>query len=329
MRESKLSVLGISVVVGVLAGSSGCQGDLEDVAPDWEITEQAIYYGTRSPSITNLSAGEEEAIGWLADSTGELLCTATLIDRDVAVTAQHCVVNTIAVDDMRFGMGDPSNPDAVVEVHSAPFHDTLDVALLLLLTDAVTQVPTAEPLPFLREAPEQSWIGTDVEAAGFGSTHDNSTGLYYVTVELTGIQDDFFEVDGHGQQGICFGDSGGPLFVNVETGDPVIIGVESHGDASCVDTDYETRLDQAMAWMDAEMAAFDPNSPRQTGVQTDGGVGEDFGGMFCATSPTGSMSHVWFVVFMVAFALRLAARRRMVMVRPDESVTRRRPNRRR
>ncbi len=145
-----------------------------------------------------------------------------------------------------------------------------------------------------------------------------------MTVELTGIEDDHFVVDGHGQQGICFGDSGGPLFVNSETGDPVIIGVESHGDASCVDTDYETRLDQAMSWIDTEMGAFDPSSPRQTGVQTGGSVGEDFGGMFCATSPTGSMSHVWLVVFLFAFSLRLAARRRMVRVRQTESVTRHR-----
>lgn len=311
----RMKMLGTGVFVGAFLIGTGffaCSGSVDEDFDGLTLTEQAIYYGTRAPSITNLSDGEQLAIGFLTDASGSPFCTATLIDRDVAVTAQHCVVDTEAVENMRFGMGDPNNPLALVEVHSAPFNGDLDVALLLLKDDAVSQVPDAEPIPFLRQEPSQSWIGTDVEAAGFGSTHDNSTGLYFVTVELTGIQSDLFVVNGHGQRGICFGDSGGPLFVNAETGDPIIIGVESYGDASCVDQDFETRLDQAVTWIDGEMEAFDPNSAPQTGTQSDGGMPDwdDAGFPFCTTSPNATIGQFWLVMLLGLSGVALLARRR-------------------
>lgn len=312
--EKMMTMLGAGLLIGAFSIGTGlfsCAGNVDEDVDGLMLSEQAIYFGTRSPSVTNLSAGEQLAIGFLADASGSPFCTATLIDNDVAVTAQHCVVNTEAVENMRFGMGDPNNPSALLEVHSAPFHDDLDVALLLLKDDALSWVPSAEPIPFLRQEPSQSWIGTDVEAAGFGATHDDSTGLYFVTVELTGIQSELFVVNGHGQRGICFGDSGGPLFVNADTGDPIIIGVESHGDASCVDEDFETRLDQAVTWIDGEMEAFDPNSAPQTGTQSDGTPDWDDAGIpFCTTSPNALMGQFWLVMLLGLTGLALVARRR-------------------
>ena len=70
------------------AALSACSETAQDDASSYDTTEQAIYYGTRAPSVTNLSAGEEMAIGFIADSSGSPFCTATLIDRDVAIT--HC-----------------------------------------------------------------------------------------------------------------------------------------------------------------------------------------------------------------------------------------------
>lgn len=228
---------------------------------------QAIVNGTRAPSVTNLSPGEEMAIGYIANASGSPFCTATLIDRDVAVTAQHCVEGTYAIDEMKFGMGDPNNPDALIQVHSAPYHGDNDIALLFLSEDAVNRVPSAEPIPFMRATPSSSLVGTTVEAAGYGDTLGSEDGKFYVTVELTEIQDDWLVVNGHGQRGICFGDSGGPLFIHVDNGEPVIAGVESHGDSSCVDQDFETRLDQNADWIDTQMGQFDPNSAPQTGSQ--------------------------------------------------------------
>lgn len=244
-----------------------CSEQGQQSSSDYSVARQSIYYGTRAPSITNLTEGERDAIGFLADSAGDMFCTATLIDRDVAITARHCVEGTLAVDQMRFGLGHPGNPSAMIPIHSAPYHSQLDVALLFLQEDAISLVPSAEPLFINRVAPDESLVGTEVEAAGFGQTHDGSEGLYFVALELTSIESNHLVVNGWGEKGICFGDSGGPLFLHVDDDQPVIAGVESYGDSSCVDRDFETRLDLAVDWIDQQMEAFDPTQPADTGSQ--------------------------------------------------------------
>jgi len=318
------------VLLATLAGVSGCAETTEPPESRLATAEGAIVNGTRSPSVTNLSAGEELAIGYIAtDSTGPF-CTATLIDRDVAITAEHCVNGTYAIDQMRFGMGEPGNPDAYIPVHSAPMHATRDVALLFLQQDAVDLVPQAEPIPFNRSAPSQSLVGTSLEAAGYGDTQSSADGRFFVTVELTDIQDDWLVVNGWGQQGICFGDSGGPLFAHVGNGEPVIMGVESHGDSSCVDQDFETRLDQAESWIDTQMGNFDPDSDPETGTQGDGEICIPWGGdegsglipgqletkcgagefALCSASPSESIGYWWVGVLGLGWAFRRNHRRR-------------------
>ena len=235
--------------------------------PTYGATEQAIYYGSRAPSVVSLSAGEKLAIGYLSDPYGNPFCSGTLIDRDVVVTAEHCTTGSSA-NSIRFGVGTPEQPDAIFQVQSIREHSSRDVALLFLTEDAVNRVPRLEPLPFLRQALPHSLVGSRVEAAGYGQTHDNSTGRYFAALTLTGIDDTFYTVDGGGQRGICFGDSGGPLLVTV-SGNTVVAGVESNGDSSCVDVDHLTRLDQVRDWIDASNGDFDPNDSGQSWEDTD------------------------------------------------------------
>ena len=320
----------ICVVFGLVAAShlTACGEATGVEEAGYVTTSSAIVNGTRSPTVTNLSAGEQLAIGYLAtDNTGPF-CTATLIDRDVAITAEHCINGTYPVDQMRFGMGDPDNPDAYISVHSAPMHSTRDVALVFLQQDAVSLVPNAEPLAINRSTPSYTLIGTSLEAAGYGETMSDSDGQFFVTVELTDIQEEWLVVNGWGQQGICFGDSGGPLLAHVDNGEPVIMGVESHGDTSCVDQDFETRIDQALTWIDGEMGQFDPESPPETGTQGDGEICIPWGGFgeagirpgyqelkcgpgeiaLCSTSPTQPVGLWWAPLFAMAFAFRRGRR---------------------
>jgi uncharacterized protein (TIGR03382 family) len=309
---SRTLLVAVMATVTLAACAAGDEADEVELGG----AEQAIYYGTRSPTVTNLSAGEVTAIGYVADASGSPFCSATLIDRDVAVTARHCVEGTIAVDRMRFGMGNPNSPNALIRVHSAPYHRSMDVALLFLQEDAVSRVPSADPLPIMRETPSPSLVGTRVEAAGYGQTHDDSVGLYFVALDLTAVGPEYLVVNGRGRGGICFGDSGGPLFVHVGNGDPVIAGVESHGESSCVGEDFLTRLDLAQGWIDSEMAAFDPSSPPQTGTQggdsclPDGDgwapVGQEqkcVGFGLCSASPTTSTGLGFAFLVLVGLAL--------------------------
>jgi hypothetical protein len=333
-RRHLLATLVALSSISMIASCSDLQpGQPASGSADFVTIDQAIYYGTRDPQVTDLSDGQIQAIGFLADSSGSVICTATLIDRDVAVTARHCVEDTLAIEDMRFGMGDPSNPDALIAVHSAPYNDTLDTALLFLMEDAVDLVPGTEPLDFNRVEPNSSLIGTNVEQAGYGQTDDDSDGLYFAALELENIESEHLVVNGRGQRGICFGDSGGPLFIPTETGEYVIGAVESYGDATCVDQDFETRLDLVSNWIDDEMANFDPNSEPTTGTQGDGsgtgtgtdeiciptgilGVGQNGKTCpegtvaLCSVSPTVQMPHIWVAILLVGSMIVTLRRRR-------------------
>jgi len=73
-------------------------------------------------------------------------------------------------------------------------------------------------------------------------------------------------VDGHGEQGICYGDSGGPiLWQKNEMSRPVIVGTEQWGDSSCVDQDHLARIDRVLDFVDSIMVEELPPSLR--GVQ--------------------------------------------------------------
>ena len=60
-----------------------------------------------------------------------------------------------------------------------------------------------------------------------------------------------------GEQGICYGDSGGPILWQPDADTaPVLVGTEQWGDSSCVDVDHLTRVDVVAAWVDEK------NGPR-------------------------------------------------------------------
>jgi len=253
-RRIQLSAVCISILGGALVFTA-CNVDDSNFAT----VSQAIYHGSREPQVVDLTAGEKLAIGFLTDDTGDEFCTATLIDRDLVVTASHCT-EEMGPRDIRFGIGNPQDPIAILSVAKISEHPNADAALLFLTRDAVSSVSQIEPLPALRAALPSTMIGQRVEAAGFGETHDSSRGLYFAALTLTEMDSVDYIVDGGGQQGICYGDSGGPLLVSL-SGNTVVAGVESWGDESCVDVDHMTRLDLVTSWMDSEQASFDPNAP--------------------------------------------------------------------
>jgi hypothetical protein len=313
--------MALSFATAALAAA--CVEPLE--AHELATAEQPIYYGTTTPSVVPLTAGEQMAIGFLADPWGNPFCSGTLIDRDVVVTAQHCTEGSSA-SSIRFGLGSPLQPRALLEVAQVVEHPTADAALLFLRDDAVSRVPEAQPLPFLRTALSASQMGTRVEAAGYGETHDGSAGRHFVSLVLARIDAEYYVVDGQGQRGICFGDSGGPLLVNVG-GHVVVAGVESHGDASCVNVEYLTRLDRLVGWIDGANGGFvpggggddgKPEPSRAPSGRPSGSPGEappgdddtDFGGPYFGCSASGSpASSAWWMALPLAWVVARARRR--------------------
>ncbi len=241
------------LTISIATGLSAAACAPAEAPPPLDTSASAIRNGTREPRVVPLSEGEKLAIGWLhaAGWAEGNFCTGTVIGPRVVATAKHCTADQTATE-IGFSVGllptQPNGTFGVAEVHEHPQHD---VALLILEQDVIGAVPALVPIAFNRATLDDSIIGREVEASGYGETFDPSrTGRYFAAVELIQVDPVFVRVDGRGRQGICFGDSGGPVLTTGADGTAVVLGVEHGGDSSCLGVDALTRLDVVAGWID-------------------------------------------------------------------------------
>lgn len=255
------------LAVAVLLGLSAAACAEADRAVNWADEAataqqtQGIRNGSRTPQVLPLLPGEMLAIGWLASPGNPTAntCSATLVAADVVVTATHCVPYQTPAE-VVFGVGDdPSAPLAVFAVAEIHRHPERDVTLLRLAEDARRRVPELRPIPMNNVSLDgplgAALLGTLVDVAGYGETLDpERTGRWFAEVRLGEILETTLLVDGEGRQGLCFGDSGGPIIIDRGEGLPVVAGVEHRGDSSCVGVDLLVRLDQVQDWISQSLA---------------------------------------------------------------------------
>lgn len=257
-----LPCIGFGVAVSLL----GCvdRPTSEPAAPPLETQTSGIRNGTRDPMALALSEGQILSLGWLfsvPDGAQSNFCTATLINRSTVVTASHCTEGSPA-DAIGFGIGLlPTDPVATFRVARKFEHPELDLAVLRLSEDALDRVPELVPVPPNAQRLDNSWLGSDLQVGGYGETYDRTRyGRWFATVVLADLDATDLVVDGQGVMGLCFGDSGGPVMADLGNG-PVVLGVESSGDASCVDVDRLTRLDVAVEFIAGIAAGELPADP--------------------------------------------------------------------
>lgn len=210
----------------------------------------SIVNGTREPQNTFLTPGQINAIGYLAGGAGNEFCSGTLISDRVVITAQHC---TEGEDAFRifFGLGvEPRDELALIPVAQIVEHPLVDFAVLILGLSALDFVPDVTPMAMNRED-LTGWEGRWVDASGYGNTYSTDTGKFFASVQIKEFDSETVSVDGHGEQGICYGDSGGPILWQPSADvPPVIVGTEQWGDSTCVDVDHLTRVDLMADWVD-------------------------------------------------------------------------------
>jgi MYXO-CTERM domain-containing protein len=259
----------------VCVGTMGCAG--EDTA-----TAEGRPTGVSQPISGGVVDSNETAVFAMAVRRGTdnlSLCTATLIERNLFLTARHCLVETARVvvcDESQFK--DPQAPLAIVLLNateldeaalkSAPvFHGTAlylpsshqvcgaDIALV----ETQEQVPSSVAVPLAPRLTKAAQLGELYVAVGYGGTNDQGLGSGIrrsrqdLRVLCFGPQcsDSVAESEFLGQVGTCEGDSGGPALDS----DGNVLGVLSRGGADCTTPIYGSTAAWAKLIADAARSA--------------------------------------------------------------------------
>lgn len=226
--------------------------------------------GARQAAVTSATpALGDRAVVAVVQRGGDLRCTGTLIAPRAVLTAAHCGVTGDNAGDFQVFVGEVvggvgTGVDVVdVRVHPGFVAATFasDLAVLWLRAD-VPVVPVALPegALALEVGAVVRVVGYGVSAAGAadqGTRRQGSASISEVTeAEVTLAP---------APSQPCSYDSGGPAFVIV-AGVERLAGVTSRGDAGCVTTSREARVDTQLGFIRDALAAGPRPPPVDAGV---------------------------------------------------------------
>jgi secreted trypsin-like serine protease len=235
-------------ILGVAAAMMGCAAE-SSTDSDLDSTESAIINGVETTGFPSVVA----LYGKKPGADKGMLCTASVVSPTVLLTAAHCVDPAVAGEGNEYFMltshnlTDQANPSPRIKVSAVHWDRQFSAQNLQGGHDigvAILSEPTT--LPALKFNRNTSLSGiSQARLVGYGLNNGQAqtgAGIKRTAEVPVGSIDAKFVVTGSWfGTTMCSGDSGGPVFANVN-GQETIIGVNSFGFIQCMGTGSSTNV---------------------------------------------------------------------------------------
>ncbi len=343
LRMSRCTLLGLVLATSATVASAESLPDLTPTLPE---QHEGIVGGSNAP------AGKWPDTVAVIGPQGA--CTGTLIAPDIVLTAGHCAEiapNAVVANTTDYEGAGGVRVGVTRTVAYPNWENSYDVAIVILSQPITGVTPRKVGTACTFNA---FTANTMVHLVGFGATDMAGEAANTLLKEATTAVTDptcatgsgcmaavapggEFVAGGTGQADSCFGDSGGPVYLDTPRG-MVVIGAVSRGvensPTACGGGGIYVRTDKILQWIETTAGKAVMKDDCVTGPDTGGtgtgsgsgsGTGEDleggtnFGDVTggCSASGTGSTSTVGFAF--LALGMMLSRRRRGFSAKPAEA----------